>query len=45
LWIVDFAREHGCITIGDTIELTGLSRNTLKQHSRTRVERRHLNQQ
>jgi Fic family protein len=45
LQIVEFAREHGRITIGDAIKLTGVSRNTLKQHFRNLVERAHLNQQ
>lgn len=44
LQIVEFAREHGRITIGDAIKLTGVSRNTLKQHFRNLVERGHLNQ-
>ena len=44
LKIVEFTREHGRITIGDTIRLTGASRNTLKQHFRNLVERGHLNQ-
>ncbi len=44
LQIVEFAREHGRITIGDTVKLTGASRNTLKQHFRMLVERGHLNQ-
>lgn len=44
LQIVEFAREHGRITIGEAIKLTGASRNTLKQHFRSLVERRHLNQ-
>ena len=44
LQIVEFAREHGRITIGDAIRLTGASRNTLKQHFRNLVERQHLNQ-
>jgi Fic family protein len=44
LQIVEFAREHGRVTIGETIKLTGASRNTLKQHFRTLVERGHLNQ-
>ena len=43
LRIVEFAREHGRITIGDAIRLTGASRNTLKQHFRTLVERGTLN--
>jgi Fic family protein len=44
LQIVEFAREHGRITIGDAIKLTEVSRNTLKQHFRNLVERGHLNQ-
>ena len=42
LQIVEFAREHGRITIGDAIKLTGSSRNTLKGHFRNLVERGHL---
>lgn len=45
LQIVEFARAHGRVTIGDAIKLTGVSRNTLKQHFRNLVERGHLNQQ
>jgi Fic family protein len=44
LQIVEFAREHGRVTIGDAIKLTGVSRNTLKLHFRNLVERGHLNQ-
>jgi len=44
LQIVEFAREHGRVTMGDTIRLTGGNRNTLKQHFRTLVEQGHLNQ-
>ena len=44
LQIVEFAREHGRATIGEIIKLTGASRNTLKQHFRTLVERGTLNQ-
>ncbi len=44
LQIVEFVREHGRVTIGDAIKLTGASRNTLKQHFRSLVERGHLNQ-
>jgi Fic family protein len=42
LQIVEFAREHGRITIGEAIRLTGTSRNTLKGHFRNLVERGHL---
>jgi Fic family protein len=44
LQIVEFAREHGRITMMDAIKLTGASRNTLKQHFRDLVERGHLAQ-
>ncbi len=44
LAIVEFAREHGRITMGEVITLTGASRNTLKQHFRALVERGVLNQ-
>ncbi|TCT24217.1 Fic family protein [Thiobaca trueperi] len=44
LAIVEFAREHGRITMGEVITLTGASRNTLKQHFRALVERSVLNQ-
>lgn len=45
LQIVEFAREHGRVTMGDAIKLTGGNRNTLKQHFRALVERGHLNRQ
>jgi Fic family protein len=45
LQIVEFTREHGRVTIGDAIKLTGASRNTLKQHLRNLVELGHLDQQ
>jgi predicted HTH transcriptional regulator len=44
LQVVEFAREHGRVTMGDVIRLTGASRNTLKQHFRALVEQGHLNQ-
>ena len=44
LQIVELARGHGRVTIGEAIKLTGASRNTLKQHFRTLVERGSLNQ-
>ncbi len=44
LQVVEFAREHGRITIGEAVKLTGASRNTLKQHFRALVERGYLNQ-
>jgi Fic family protein len=42
LQIVEFAREHGRVTIGEAIKLTGSSRNTIKQHFRSLVEKGHL---
>ena len=44
LQIVEFAREHGRVTMMDAIKLTGASRNTLKQHLRDLTERNHLEQ-
>lgn len=40
--IVDYAREHGRVTLGDMATLTGISRNTLKEHFKTLVENGHL---
>src|SRR5258706_4449434 len=45
LQIVEFAREHGRVTMGDAIKLTDASRNTLKQHFRALVARGNLKQQ
>ena len=45
LQIVEFAREHGRVTMMDAMKLTGSNRNTLKQHFRNLVEQGHLNQQ
>ncbi len=42
LRIVEFAREHGRVTMTDAIKLTGANRNTLKAHFRKLVQRRHL---
>ena len=44
LRIVDHVRDHGRVTIGDAVTLTGANRNTLKEHLRMLVERRHLMQ-
>ena len=44
LRIVEFAREHGRVTMSDAIKLTGASRNTLKQHFRELCARNHLEQ-
>lgn len=40
--ILDYAREHGRVTMGDMVKLTGISRNTLKEHFRSLTERGHL---
>jgi len=40
--ILDHARNHGRVTMGDMIRLTGVSRNTLKEHFRKLVENGHL---
>ena len=42
LRILDHAREHGRVSMGDIIKLTGASRNTLKQQFRQLVEKEHL---
>lgn len=42
LRIVDHAREHGRVGIGDMAKLTGANRNTLKQHFRRLVKKGHL---
>ena len=44
LQIVEFAREHGRITMAEAIRLTGASRNTLKQHFRDLIGLNHLEQ-
>ena len=42
LQIIEFAREHGRITMADAIRLTSASRNTLKQHLRNLVAQGNL---
>lgn len=42
LRILDHAREHGRVSMGDIIKLTGASRNTLKQQFRQLVKMGHL---
>ena len=42
LQIIEFARDHGRITIGEAIRLTSASRNTLKVHFRNLVKIGHL---
>lgn len=45
LQIVEFARDHGRVTMADALRLTGGNRNTLKQHLRSLVGDGHLIQQ
>ena len=40
--ILDQARGHGRVTLGDMVKLTGASRNTLKEHFRALMEKGHL---
>lgn len=40
--IIDHARNHGRVTIGDMIRVTGVSRNTLKEHFRKLVAQGHI---
>ena len=42
LKILEYTRERGRITIGDMTKLTGVSRNTLKDHFRHLLEKRYL---
>ena len=42
LQILEYARDHGRVTIKDMVILTGASRNTLKEHFRKLVENRQL---
>jgi hypothetical protein len=37
--ILEFVKEHGRVSIGDMVQLTGVSRNTLKIHFRSLVEK------
>ena len=40
--ILEYARQHGRVTIGGMMTVTGISRNTLKEHFRRLVEKRNL---
>jgi Fic family protein len=40
--IVNHARQHGRVTMGEIIKLTGASRNTLKEHFRYLLQQSHL---
>lgn len=38
--ILDYARDHGRVTMGNMVQVTGASRNTLKDHFRNLVEKK-----
>ena len=40
--ILEQAKKQGRVTIGDMIQMTGVSRNTLKEHFRALIKKRHL---
>ena len=40
--ILEHARKHGRVTIGEMAKLTSVSRNTLKEHFRTLTQKQHL---
>ena len=40
--ILDFARDHGRVTVADAVQATGASRNTVKDHVRTLARAGHL---
>ena len=40
--IIEYAREHGRVTVGEMVKLTGLSRNTLRNHFQRLVSGGHL---
>ena len=43
--ILDYAHSYGRVTMSDMVRTTGASRNTLKEHFRNLVAKRHLVQQ
>jgi len=40
--VLELAREHGCVTVGDIAKATGVSRNTIKDHIRSLTRSGHL---
>lgn len=42
LEILEHIRQHGRVTIGEMVALKGISRNTLKEHFRQLLKKRHL---
>ncbi len=45
LQILEFARDHGRVTMAEAVQLTGGNRNTLKRHFRALVDQGHLRMQ
>lgn len=45
LQILEFARDHGRVTMAEAVQLTGGNRNTLKRHFRALVDQGHLKMQ
>ncbi|MBN1594453.1 Fic family protein [candidate division FCPU426 bacterium] len=45
LKILDYAKSHGRVTIGEMVKITGANRNTLKEHFRNLVRKNNLIQQ
>jgi Fic family protein len=43
LQIIEYAREHGIVTIGGMATIAGVNRNTLKKHFSQLVKKGHLN--
>ena len=43
LQIIEYAREHGTVTIGGMATIAGVNRNTLKKHFNQLVKKGHLN--
>ena len=41
--ILEYAREHGRVTMSDAITITGSNRNTIKEHFRSLTKKGHLN--
>ena len=40
--ILELAREHGRITVAEVVRVSGVSRNTVKDHLKALVEQSHL---
>ena len=42
--IIELAKDHGRMTIGQIVQITGANRNTVKKHLQSLVTSRHLTQ-